>query len=180
LFGCRVAGSHASTGFAYPERRRPNVPEALRAVLGCWEVAPVFRIARVIGAHIIVVTDHEPEVTDPVHVVARVIGACVGVFAHDVFAEVLSAHAGYTDAGEAIKGAVRSVDHRSTHTLCIAPPTFTTAILVGAFVAVAWAHDTLTGLAIKQGAETPYPWNHAQRAEAGDPKQVARGRRQTL
>jgi len=174
LFGGRVAGSDASTGFAYAERWRPKLIEALRAVFDCCELAPVFRVAGVFGAHVIVVTHHGREATDPVHVVARVVGACVGVFADDVFAKVLSARAGYTDAGEAIEGAVRSVLHRSTHTLCSAPPAITTAILIGAFVAVTWAHDAVTGPALKPGA-TPYRWNQAQRAEAGHPEQGAHG-----
>jgi hypothetical protein len=91
LFGGRVAGSHASTGFAYAERWRPKVVEALCAVFGCRELAPVFRVAGVFGAHVIVVAHHGREVTRPVHVVAFVIGACVVVVARDALAAVLSA-----------------------------------------------------------------------------------------
>jgi hypothetical protein len=72
----------------------------------------------------------------PNDVVARVISACVVVFAHDTFAKVLSALAGHTDAGNAIEGAVRSVEHWSTHTLRSAIDIVTPAILEGAFVVV--------------------------------------------
>jgi hypothetical protein len=132
---------HASTGFAHP----CEVREAVCAILDCREVAPVSWIARVIGAFIAVVAHHGWEVTRPVHVGALVIGARVVVVADDVLAEVLSALAGHTNARTAIEGAIRSVDHRNTHTLRIAPPTIATAMLVGAFVAVVRAEHASTG-----------------------------------
>jgi len=172
------AGFHrdnASAGFAHPYLRM-KVLVAEFSVLDRCEFAPICWLARIIGAFVAVVTIHGREVACPVYVVAHVIGACVGVVARDAFAEVLSALAGHTNTGKAVVSAVRSVVHRSTHTRRTAPPTITTAILVGAFVAVAWAHDALTGPALKPGAlQTPYRWNQAQRAEAGDPEQVAHG-----
>jgi hypothetical protein len=165
LHGIRVAGVNADTGFASADRER--VHEALCPVLGwCCEVAPICWIARVIGAFVAVVAHHGREVTRPVHVVALVIGACVAVFAHDAFANVLSAHAGYTDAGSAIEGAVRSVVRRITHTLSMAKPPITTARLIGAFVAVVWAHDPITrvGVTVRKDL-TPHQRNHAQRAD---------------
>jgi hypothetical protein len=87
-------------------------------ILDRWEVAPIWWITPVLGASILVFTPRRGrELTRRVHVVARVISAYVVVFAHDTFAKVLSALAGHTDAGNAIEGAVRSVDHWTTHTL---------------------------------------------------------------
>jgi hypothetical protein len=166
FFGSRVAGSDANAGFACPHRCRNKVPEAVCPVLDwCCEVAPIGWIAGVLGAPIAVVTPHGREVTHPVHVVARVIGACVVVFAYDTFAEVLSALAGYADAGKAIEGAFRSVDRWPTHTLTTAKPP-TNANLIGAFVAVVWAHDTFArvGVTVRKGV-TPNQRNHAQRAD---------------
>jgi hypothetical protein len=67
------------------------------------------RITGVLGALIIVVTDHGREVACPVYVVAPFIGACIVVVAHDVFAEVLSAHAVHTDAIHPVVDARKSV-----------------------------------------------------------------------
>jgi hypothetical protein len=151
FFGFRVAGTQASTGFAHSygfyTSRFPAHADC--PVLGwCCEVAPIYWIAPVFGAVILVETPRGREVARRVHVVARVIGACVVVFAHDTFAKVLSALAGHTDAGNAIEGAVRSVDHWTTHTLRSAPETKTLAILVRAFVAVVWAPDVYTRLGL--------------------------------
>jgi hypothetical protein len=138
----------------------------------CCEVAPIGWIAGVLGAPITVVTPHGREVTHPVHVVARVIGACVVVFAYDVFADVLSALAGYADAGKAIEGAVRSILHRTTRTLRSAPPTIATAKLDGAFVAVVWAHDARTRPGLEEWAEASPQRHHAQRADTYKSKYV--------
>jgi hypothetical protein len=67
------------------------------------------RITDVLGALIIVVTDHGREVACPVYVVARVIGTYVVVFAYDALAEVLSADAIHTDAIDPVVDARRSV-----------------------------------------------------------------------
>jgi hypothetical protein len=75
FFGCRVAGSHASAGFAHPLHRRRRVRPALCPVLD-WRVAAlaVCRVTRVVGAFIAVVTK-TCEVTRTVPEVARVFGA---------------------------------------------------------------------------------------------------------
>jgi hypothetical protein len=62
-----------------------------------------------------------------------VIGACVVVVAHDAFAEVLSAHAVYTDAEEATERAAGSVAHRLIRTTAV------TATRHRAFVVILWA-----------------------------------------
>jgi hypothetical protein len=87
-----------------------------------------------------VVTYHGREVTRSVHVVARAIGACVVVVARVACAEVLSAHAFYTDAGKTVVGAVRSVLDRPTHTTTGSR----TAKLQGAQIVVGWADDAFT------------------------------------
>jgi hypothetical protein len=93
-------------------------------------------------------------------------GACVVVVARDTFAEVLSAHASYTDARNAIKGAVRSVWHPITPTLRSAIKiTITTAGLRGAFVAVVWAHDIRARRRIRPEV-TPDQRHQAKRANA--------------
>jgi hypothetical protein len=77
-----------------------------------------------------------------VHVVARVIGAFVAVVAHDTFTGVLSAHAGYTDAGNAIEVAVRSVVHRD-----VVARTGRRITVPRAFIAVIFAHDVCAEVA---------------------------------
>jgi hypothetical protein len=163
FFGCRVAGSHASTVFA--NSNSWAILEALGPVLDCCEVAPICWIARALGAR--GVTHYRPEVTHPVHVVARALGTLVAVVAHDAFAEVLSAHAVYTDAGKPIEVAGHSVLHWHT------PTRTTTAMLYGAFVLVGWAHDAYAQWVRARARKTHIPnsnitprhRNHAQRAD---------------
>jgi hypothetical protein len=47
----------------------------------------------------VVITHDGSELAHAVHVVAAFIGAYVVVIAHDIFAEIFSAEARYTDAG---------------------------------------------------------------------------------
>ena len=100
---------HASAVLAYLWGR-PEVAEVIAVcqALDWCVVAPICWIATVLSAFAAVVTHRRREVTHPVRVVARVIGARVAVVTRDPLAEVLSTHAVYTDARNAIEGAVRS------------------------------------------------------------------------
>ena len=115
--------------------------EAVCQALDWCVVAPICRVARILSAFAAVITHRGREVTRPVRVVAGASRACVAVVAHDALAEVLSAHAEYTNAGKAIQGTVRSIFHRTTPTLRSAPPTIANTICPSAFVAVVRAHD---------------------------------------
>jgi hypothetical protein len=82
-------------------------------------------------------------------------GAQVTVVAHDAFAKVLSAHAGYAHAGNAAEVAFLSVRPRATVTRA------TRATLKGAFVAVVRASDPFTRVQVP----TSHHRDHAQRAD---------------
>jgi hypothetical protein len=69
------------------------------------------------------------------------LGARVLIVAHEVFAEVLSAHALYADARKTVVGAAPTVGNR------LAPTGTTAAILAGAFIVVGWAHDAFAWVA---------------------------------
>jgi hypothetical protein len=126
FLGCGVAGHDAIAGLAHAR------PVTLCPVLDSREDAPIDWLARVVGARTTVVTHRRRVVARPVHIVARVVGARVAVVT-PIFAEVLSAHAFYTDTGEVVEAADRSVVHPR-------PVTDTGTIdasIVGAFVVVA-------------------------------------------
>ena len=157
------AGAHASTRFAHAHQ--PKLAPACNApcpVVDWCEGASCCWIARVFGARTIIVTDHRREVARTGHKIANAFSAVVAVvFTQDVFAEVLSAHAGYTDAGKAIEGAAPTVGDR------IARTATTAAILPSALVVVGWAHHPCTRVAVEntQVSKTPDQWHRTQRAD---------------
>jgi len=169
--GCPgFAGTDTNARFAHADQRKlTSLFNARYAVLDWCEGASCCWIARVFGARTTIVTDHRREVARTGHKIANVFSAVVAVVAHDVFAEILSAHAVYADAGKPIEVAGRcwSVQHWPT------PTGTTTAILYGAFVLVGWAHDAYAQWVRARARKThisnsniaPHQRTHAQGAD---------------
>jgi len=125
----------------------------------CVDARSVGRFAGIFRARAAVCTVHGREDTHPVHVVARVIGAFVAVVAHDAFTKVLSAHAGCTDARNAVPVAGSSIGSPDSR-----PPVTGTSI-AKAMTRIAFVPAVLTAPAFRLRVAAPNEWHHPQRAD---------------